>query len=305
MTDHELADSAAAGFAVLSDPVRVRILLALAETRQYSWDQRGMSYSDLRNAVDIEDGGRFNYHLDKLRGEFVDSKDGHYWLSMAGWRIVDTVYGRTLTDNQSDRSGTLSYRCPSTDEPLQATVANGVIEVTCPEYGTVFDMPLPLSVAADPTRDLDAIYEYAFKRAHQYAESVRMDVCPHCGGRFDEPTVAHNTDSYGSGLTAGYTCRQCAVAFQLPIEDLLWSHPAVVAFFADHGFDTTTPSLISQADAWGVSTVELQAGFVVEFSCSGECLTLELDSALEVVSTSLDPLSARTGEDSSVGNPAS
>lgn len=56
MTDRQLAEQAADGFAVLANPLRVRILLALAETRQPDWDLRGMSYSDLRAAVGVEDG---------------------------------------------------------------------------------------------------------------------------------------------------------------------------------------------------------------------------------------------------------
>ncbi|PSQ48787.1 hypothetical protein BRD19_05645 [Halobacteriales archaeon SW_7_65_23] len=58
MTDRQFAETAADGLSVLANPLRLRILLALSETHQPDWEQRGMSYSDLRSAVDVEDGVR-------------------------------------------------------------------------------------------------------------------------------------------------------------------------------------------------------------------------------------------------------
>lgn len=34
--------------------------------------------------MDIEDGGRFNYHINELRDRFVQGEEGRYWLTTPG-----------------------------------------------------------------------------------------------------------------------------------------------------------------------------------------------------------------------------
>lgn len=285
MPDGQLAEAAAESFSLLSDPARVEILLALSTTRQYSWAQHGMRYSDLRAAVEIEDGGRFNYHLDQLRGEFVVSEDGHYWLSAAGSRTVDEVYAKTPTGTDDRREGKLTYTCVETDEPLTVTIEHGVLVVECPHHGTVFDMPLPFSVAEMETRDVDELYEYAFQQARQYCESVLLNVCPHCGGTFEEPTVEPSDDASLAGVSAGYRCQRCAVAFHLPIESMVLFRPPVVAFLSDHGLDVHSPALYSAYGDWQITADLHQDQIITTFVCGDERLTVELDRSLELVST--------------------
>lgn len=285
MPDVQLAESAAESFSLLSDPTRVKILLALSETRQDSWSQCGMSYSDLRATVDIEDGGRFNYHLDQLRDEFVASEDGHYWLSAAGSRIVDEVYAKTPTGTHDHREGKLTYSCTETGEPLTATIEHGVFAVECPHHGTVFDMPLPFSVADMEIRSLDELYVYAFQQARQYCESVLMNVCPHCGGEFDEPTIEPSDDTSLAGVSAGHCCQRCAVAFHLPIESMVLFQPPVVAFLSGHGIDVNSPSLYSRYGDWEITADVGQNQLIVTLACGHEQLTLELNQSLAIVST--------------------
>ncbi|MFC7074679.1 ArsR/SmtB family transcription factor [Halovenus rubra] len=177
----------AASFSALANPVRVRILLALAETRQSNWDHRGMSYSDLRSAVNIGDGGRFNYHLNELRGSFLRSDDGNYSLTSAGSRVVDEIYAETFSGKERRVSETVNWTCPSDGEQLEATFENGVITVSCPTHGVLFDMWLPLGIAHG--RDLDELFAWANRRALWYLESVSWDVCPHCAGSFNTPVI--------------------------------------------------------------------------------------------------------------------
>lgn len=163
-------ESVAANLSALSNPVRIRILLALAETRQPNWDHRGMRYSDLRAAVDVEDGGRFNYHLDELRGQYVRGSDGQYWLTTAGSRVVDEIYGRTFSGGHETISGPVEWHCPADGEQLEATLEDGTISVSCPDHGVLFDMLLSFNAPRD--RDLDELFAWANRRALWYLESV-------------------------------------------------------------------------------------------------------------------------------------
>lgn len=78
-------ESVSETFATLSEPNRLEILLAL-----YGAD-RPLPYSTLRDAISIEDKGRFNYHLRQLRESFVTERGDGYTLTEAGQRVVDTL----------------------------------------------------------------------------------------------------------------------------------------------------------------------------------------------------------------------
>lgn len=72
-------------FAALSDTNRLEILLALARA------DTPVAYSTLRGSVDIDDKGKFNYHVRQLRGEFLQQDDDGYALTDAGRTFVRTV----------------------------------------------------------------------------------------------------------------------------------------------------------------------------------------------------------------------
>jgi len=67
---------------VLSDPTRVSILRTLAEAGE------PLSFSELRRAVGVSDGGRFNYHLSLVCEHFAREVEDGYELDDAGARLV-------------------------------------------------------------------------------------------------------------------------------------------------------------------------------------------------------------------------
>jgi len=69
----------------LSNRTRLEILLALAR------EASPRSYSSLMAATGVEDKGRFNYHVRRLRGEFLRKTDDGYVLTDAGRAFVRTV----------------------------------------------------------------------------------------------------------------------------------------------------------------------------------------------------------------------
>ena len=71
--------------ATLSEPARLEILLALVD------GDDPLAYSTLKDATSIEDKGRFNYHLRKLRGYFVRNGTEGYVLTDAGRSVVDAI----------------------------------------------------------------------------------------------------------------------------------------------------------------------------------------------------------------------
>jgi hypothetical protein len=279
-------DDIAASFGALSNPLRVRILLALTETRRADWDHEGMSYSDLRAAVAAEDGGRFNYHLDELRGQFVRGKDGHYWLTSAGSRVVDEIYAGTFSGAPEGISGPVRRSCPEDGKPREATFEDGVLSVSCPEHGTVFDMWLRFGAAAD--RDLEELFAWANRRGLWYLESVSWDVCPHCAGQFGEATFRpaggdDSTDTAGS-VIVDMTCDSCAISFGIPAHQYALTRPPTIAFLHDHGIDYRSLAVEYGAAEWAHETTRTDSGVLVCFTVDGERLELELGQSLETQS---------------------
>lgn len=71
-------------FDLLSDETRVRIVAELYHQWQHSPDDKSLPFSALRERVDAADSGRFNYHLDQLRGILVCRCPEGYTLSPLG-----------------------------------------------------------------------------------------------------------------------------------------------------------------------------------------------------------------------------
>lgn len=74
---------AAAEFELLASPVRLEILLALADRDE------PLRYTELRAATSVDDNGKLNYHLRALEPH-VSSDDG-YELTASGRRLVDRL----------------------------------------------------------------------------------------------------------------------------------------------------------------------------------------------------------------------
>ncbi|WP_207587225.1 DUF7351 domain-containing protein [Halomontanus rarus] len=290
--DHSVAvEDAADNISALANSLRIRILLALAETRHPNWDHRGMSYSDLRSAVDVEDGGRFNYHLDRLREQFVRGTDGHYWLTTAGFRIVDDVFAGAFTGDHETVSGPVDWTCPSDGEQLEATLESGVLSVSCPDHGVVFDMTLSFNAAEG--REFDELFAWANRRTLWYCEVVAWDVCPHCAGRFDEATIDAASVSDHSWFAAigcesstvvtfGLRCQRCGVSFRMPALYYVLTRPPTIAFFHDHDVDYRSLELEYGSDSWAWGTIPREDGALVRLAVDDERLEIELDRTLEI-----------------------
>lgn len=76
--------SAADEFELLASPVRLEILLALAD------GDEPLRYTDLRAATSVDDNGKLNYHLRKLEA-YVSNDDGEYVLTRRGRQLLDRV----------------------------------------------------------------------------------------------------------------------------------------------------------------------------------------------------------------------
>ena len=81
MDDSDLLEA----FETLADETRLGVLRALVRADE------PLRFSDLRERVGARDSGRFNYHLDRLVGRFVERRDGRYALTDAARRRLSAA----------------------------------------------------------------------------------------------------------------------------------------------------------------------------------------------------------------------
>jgi len=272
-------DQAAAAFGSLADENRIAILLAL-------WGADDLSFAELQSAAGFEDSSRFNYHLSKLVGRFVEKDDDRYRLRAAGAKAIDVVVDERFGSSSKPVDLALDAGCPDCGTALRARYENDTITIECPDCDCVVHLgyfPPRGRAARDPEAFLDA---YA-KRLWRDFTLAYEGICPRCSGR--TTTRIEVDPDWHLDLPAVSDCADCGTSIGTTIGLRLLSDPAVVAFLWDHG-DTVDgrpfwefPFCIDDADAEVVSEEPFRV--VVPIERGGEVLRVTVDRSAQVVET--------------------
>jgi len=293
--DAEHADATASdAFQALGDEARLSTLVALLNRDDPA------SFSDLRAATGVEPSARFAYHLRQLTGRYVEQVDGGYRLTYAGRKVARAVAAGTYTDSVAFDAD-LDADCPYCGAAgLAATATDNVARVACEGCDRpVLSLPFPPRGYRD--RDPDDV-PAAFDRHHRSRLALMRDgVCPECGGRVEtavttvgDPAEAGDaTDAVdvstdqpdgAERAVADLRCRSCGHGVRTPVALSLLEHPAVVAFYHDHGTSVRDRPLWNVGDEWRETVVSRDPLAVVVSVClDGELLELYVDDAGGIV----------------------
>ncbi|WP_161596506.1 winged helix-turn-helix domain-containing protein [Salinigranum halophilum] len=295
--------SPAEAFGALSNETRIQILRALSDAG------RPLSFSELRDRVGVRHGGKFNYHLDKLVGHFVDKVDAGYTLCQPGDWVVRAIRSGTLTGGPTVDPAEVDLACARCEVPLEVRYYHGAVRVSCPacrgtdetatvrrperdvDHGTVAVLPLP--PAGVQGRTAMDILRAAATWTHLDALAVASGVCPTCSAaveRFVRVCEAHDAveercDRCGRhpAVCVEFRCANCTDGRVFDAVTALLYTPELLAFVKDHGLDPTADivewSWDYSAEVRSTDPVELR--FV--FALDGEELTLTVDGDLSVV----------------------
>ena len=245
-------------FQLLSDETRLELLQALWELTD-PMDASPVRFAELRERISADDPGGIFYHLDKLTTHFVRRTDEGYELREAGKRIVRMLLSGTAIDDPvidpvpvditcwycggqpewSYREGWRALECTSCDARCVETFPPGVISKNeFPPSGLRGRTPNEINEA-------DRIWG-----AHRRS-SVMDGVCPDCAGdmpvRSVEVCPDHDPDwdeyqfcgECGSifWILVSHVCERCKYRWRMPALFYPTRHPAVVAFYYDHGIE--------------------------------------------------------------------
>lgn len=293
----------AAAFDLLGHEARLSIVEALADARRNGWRPNGLAFSDLRKAAGIRDAGRFNYHLDALRGTFVTKRDEGYVLTNAGFELEGTARER-LASTAESRSGTIDGDCPDCGESIEATYENESLRLACPEHGNLFETALP--PAAAEGRTLEDVIRLGLAHSEWAVRKARNGACPHCWGEMSAsaPVEASSTHAETGGrdparserreVLAEFQCADCGLVFRLPVAACVGSHPAVVAYYHEQDVDPRDAwlfglELLTGAEATVPSTDPTRIDVVVRAGGAADGLVVTLDDETRVVSVERRP----------------
>jgi DNA-binding transcriptional ArsR family regulator len=219
----------------VGDETRVGIVQALVDHRRENPRDPGLSFSSLRDHVGVEDSGRFNYHLDKLRDQFVKKAEDEYTLTYAGRKLAAALL--TGAYRSANTEGPVEFGdCPHEGcaEALQAVYEEGYVKLVCEGDHLVFQTGLPPAAAAE--RSMQEIIDLVVRTTYLDAEMTNSGVCPHCYGTIETSLAEGSNDDAPEYVYEG-VCRRCGFLQQATPGICIVNHPDVVSFFGEHGLE--------------------------------------------------------------------
>lgn len=262
----------------IADEYRISILQALWEL-----DGATTSFSELHDATPITDSGQFNYHLGKLRPEFVRKQEEGYKLTTAGRKVIGAAVSGRYTDNDVSVDPVEAGECPDCGAVLETTYENRTVNVACTECDTVLTKGLtaPPVLASDAeTENLPQLFSRLILTRLQ---RMTRGFCPLCGGHTERSLLRDIDfdDDFDAPLPLiELRCRACEHVITHHAGALALDHPAVIGFLFENGFDIRTTPLwefdwLADEHATVTSEEPLRVEITIDLGDAGMCVTLD------------------------------
>lgn len=281
--------SPSAAFDLAGDETRLGIVRALNAAAE------PLTFGELRDRVGADDPGRFNYHLQKLSGHFVQqTAEDEYELAPPGRRVVGAVYAGVLTKAMDVETVDVDGCCTICGNDLVASFEENRVRVHCPTCTWVNSAPaVPPSILEG--WDVEDAPAAAGRWLQRKSLSAKLRLCPECDGRLDaalrrpdEPEAPDWFDGFVSVAVRVASCRHCGHWWHSIVERAILVEPAVIAFHQEHGIDTI------ETPAWALGWIghdlatlrsEDPLRVAVPVTLGGTTKTFVVDRSVSVVET--------------------
>jgi len=208
----------------------------------------------------VRDSGNFNYHLDKLRGRFVEQTAEGYVLTYPGSAVVAALVGGDYDESASLGPAPYGDPCPLCDAALAVRYDEGVLELACEgseHHSVAYSLP-PHAVDAD---DLPAAADLMARRAHAETALLADGRCPMCFGTVDRSVVDLPAPELPPGIDA--TCRRCGMPYVLTVGHVAAHEPEAAALLAAHGEDLSASAAAHMRVGLGADAEPVADGHLV------------------------------------------
>lgn len=282
-------DETADLLSLLDDPTRLEMLVTLGDAT-HPRGTEAFAFSDFRAAVDVTDSGRFNYHLDQLRGTFIEETENGYRPTYPGLVLYMLIRSGALTTAESRPPADTEIACVACDEAVEASYDAQLLRLQCPGCETLYTrihVPPGCVEGTEGPHRFRAAIQYTFREVLP----LRHGVCPNCGGSAEhdvlEPTDRRREIEQPSIV---YSCQECDYWMQTGFGMPTALAPSVRSVFQEHGVDLLSgrTNQILQFMLPNALTVIARNPWTVEMqvSLNGETLSIEVDETLTVTDVS-------------------
>lgn len=229
-------------FRLLSDGTRLQTLQGLVElTDAAGYGSEPVSFSDLHAQVETGDSAHFNYHLQELRGRFVERTDDGYRARYPARKVVRAIRAGTFTERAELADEPIDGTCPQCgDADLRVGYADEKLQVRCAACDTGLtsnDFP----PGGFEERSLADVL-HAFDRLVRHRVSFAADgVCPECTARMDGHVTTAIPPEWGYEALPAFDCTRCDFSVLPSFGMLLLDHPDVVSFHRKRGRSLRDP----------------------------------------------------------------
>lgn len=221
--------------AAIGNERRVSMLYELQQA--FREGEYALAYAELKRRVGLRDSGNFNYHLQRLVGQYVRKTPEGYELTYAGRKVASALTAGIFTEKADGTTLSASGTCYNCgNESLSARYEHERIRIACDDCSEeILHNPFP---PAPTTRrdDLLAAFDAWTRRWNALASA---GTCSECGSHMDgeltdtDPNLSIGDVPYRLRMT----CCECWAMANLPLGCLVRDHPRVVGFHAAHGVD--------------------------------------------------------------------
>lgn len=245
----------AEAFSALGNETRLAILLALWERYDPFTDANAVSFSDLYDTIGLRDSGQFNYHLDKLTGHFIRKSDDGYELRRAGQKLVRAVIAGRGLEEPEFGPAEIDLDCWLCGAPTAVTYQDEWLYHVCTECDGLFagDAEEPDGylggMSLDPAglthRSPEDLLAVSWMRTMHHLHMGVESICNECSGEMarslhicgeHEPDGGVCTNCGRHVPVVGrLRCTVCKTTHMAPPRLFLAYHPAVIAFYHEHG----------------------------------------------------------------------
>ena len=230
-------------FSLISDETRVEIIRVLGNARDETEGPPVIPFAEIRSALPFRiDSSKFNYHLQKLVGHFVEEAEDGYRLRPEGWTLYRTLQAGTFDYRDALDAIDVGFDCYYCNTEVTATYSGGEFRVECRGCGYLYDTTTRLpATAVDDGSVLSQVDRYNQHKRLAFTKGV----CPTCASAVAEGFVSPADAPFDEArreVYIHYQCDRCGNQELLSVGEAFRHDPGLLAFCHDHGVDyTTTP----------------------------------------------------------------
>ena len=221
----------AEAFSVIASEARLNILEAL-----WRAEDRPVRFSELYDAVELDDSAQFNYHLQQLSDQFVTKGDAGYDLRHAGTQVIRALRAGTFTQRPHVEPFGVRGACTRCGGSLEARYGDEQFAIDCTDCGKAHGQyGFPPGGLFDRTeREIATAFDERVRHLHCLAAD---GVCPECAGRMHTVIEREGECCLDVSLRAEHVCERCRHELCSPVGLVLLDQSIVVAFYESHAID--------------------------------------------------------------------